>query len=102
LTVLQEFVTLLRVQTMDSDGRVRPVIREARECLKQAAIEAGERQEVGRVLPPATVDVSHLTPDQLFAEQRVLREAREKIEQIRAGKPGPVYFWRLAPTRLRE
>jgi hypothetical protein len=33
-------VTLLRGQTTDSEGRIRPaVIREARECLKHAAIE---------------------------------------------------------------
>lgn len=42
LTVLEEFVTLLCGQTTGSDGRVCPaVIREARECLKQAAIDDG-------------------------------------------------------------
>jgi hypothetical protein len=55
--------------------------------LKQAAIEAGEWQEEGRVLPPATVDVSDLTDEQLFEEQRILREARERLEANRAGKP---------------
>jgi hypothetical protein len=54
--------------------------------LKQAAIEAGEWQEEGRVLPPATVDVSHLTPEQVLAEQRVLRRAKEEIEAIRTQK----------------
>jgi hypothetical protein len=49
LTVLQKFVTLLRDQTTDSEGRVSPaVIRKAREDLKQAAIKAGKWQEEQR------------------------------------------------------
>jgi hypothetical protein len=34
----------------------------------------------------AAADVSGLTPEQLFQEQRVLREAREKIEAVRTGR----------------
>jgi hypothetical protein len=67
----------------------RALAAELREHLKQAAIEAGEWQQEGRVLPPATVDVSDLTDEQLFEEQRILREAREKLDANRAGKPQP-------------
>lgn len=35
-------------------------------------------------------DVSHLTPEQLFAEQRILRETRERLEAVHAGKPDPL------------
>ena len=90
LTVLQEFVTLLRGQTTDSEGRIRPaVIREARECLKQAAIESGQWDE--KQLHPVDPgpDLSHLTTEQLFEEQRILRETMERIEAVRSGWPVP-------------
>jgi hypothetical protein len=35
-------------------------------------------------------DLSHLTPEQLFEEQRILREARERIEALRAGTSAPL------------
>jgi hypothetical protein len=43
-------------------------------------------------------DVSHLTPEQVLAEQRILREARERIEAVRAGKPDPVMIEASAGT----
>jgi hypothetical protein len=39
---------------------------------------------------PTTVDVSDLTDDQLFAERRILRECRERIEAVHAGKHDPL------------
>ena len=36
------------------------------------------------------MDVSHLTSEQLFAEQRILRETRERIEAVRARKADPL------------
>jgi len=35
-------------------------------------------------------DLSHFTPEQLFTERRILREARERIEAVHAGKPDPL------------
>lgn len=58
--------------------------------LKQAAIEAGEWQEEARAQPQQGPDLSHLTPAQLFEEQRILREAMEGIERVRAGDLAPV------------
>jgi hypothetical protein len=58
--------------------------------LKQAAIEAGEWQEEARSQPLQGPDLSHLTPEQLFAEQRILREAMEQIEAVRSGERPPV------------
>jgi hypothetical protein len=93
VTVLAEMIDELRAP----EARVRrdggpnvAAYREARECLKQVAIETGEWQEEGPRTPPATVDVSHLTDEQLFAEQRILRECRERLEAIHAGKPDPL------------
>jgi hypothetical protein len=40
--------------------------------------------------PAGPPDVSDLTPEQLFAEQRILRECRERLEAIHAGKPDPL------------
>jgi hypothetical protein len=104
LTVYQEMLDELRApdQRVNEKGEVRAVVYgKVLEVLKQAAIEAGEWQEEGRVLPPATVDVSDLTPDQVLAEQRVLRRAREEIEAIRQGKE-PVAMIEAAPGSVEE
>ena len=34
-------------------------------------------------------DLSHLTTEQLFEEQRILRETMERIEAVRRGQPVP-------------
>jgi hypothetical protein len=78
------------------------VIGDLAMMLKQAAIEAGEWQEEGRVLPPATVDVSDLTDEQLIEEQKILREARERLEANRAGKPIPLQIDAIAEAVVQS
>jgi phage terminase small subunit len=56
-------------------------------ALKQGAIEAGEWDEEHRAPTAETVDVSHLTVEQLYAEQRILRETREKLDRVHRGLP---------------
>lgn len=88
LTVLQEFVDILRVSVIDDEGRPKThIMRETRECLKQAAIEVGDWDEKHshRVQTVETEDLSHLTPDQLFAEKAILDEALDRIDKIRQG-----------------
>ena len=67
------------------------VLSELRQYTRQAAIEAGEWQEEARAhQPPPGPDLSGLTSEQLFEEQRILREAMQQIEAVRTGKPQPV------------
>lgn len=87
LTVLQEFITVLRAHAVDEDGRpVTSIMREARECLKHAAIEVGdwEDKQAHRIVQPGE-DLSNRTPEELFAEQIILNEAIAKIEALRDG-----------------
>ncbi|MFP5227557.1 MAG: hypothetical protein ACLGXA_07985 [Acidobacteriota bacterium] len=89
LTVLQEMLNELRAPEarVTRMGNVASAAyREARECLKQAAIEIGDWEEAHRIVAPAGEDLRHMTPEQLFAEQRVLLEARAKIEALRSGQ----------------
>lgn len=66
------------------------VLSELRDTLKHAAVEVGDWEEKHQVKQTEGPDVSHLTDEQLFAEQKVLREARAKIEAIHAGQPQPL------------
>jgi hypothetical protein len=105
ITVLAEMIDELRspdARVRRDGGLIVAAYREARECLKQVAIEAGEWQEEGRVLPPATtIDYSDYTDEQLFEEQRILREARERLEANRAGRP-PAKLLEAAPGTVEE
>ena len=63
---------------------------------RQLELEArllGELDDSAKVAAGVQVsrlpDVSHLTDEQLFVEQRILREARERLEANRAGRPRP-------------
>jgi hypothetical protein len=49
-------------------------------------LDASARMAMGVQGESAAADVSGLTPEQLFQEQRILREAREKIEAVRTGR----------------
>jgi hypothetical protein len=105
ITLLAEMIDELRAP----EARVRrdggpnvAAYREARECLKQVAIETGEWQEEGRVLPPATtIDYSDYTDEQLINEQVIMREARERLEANRAGRP-PAKLLEAAPGTVEE
>lgn len=64
---------------------------------RQLELEArllGELDDSAKVAAGVQVsrlpDVSHLTDEQLFVEQRILREARERLEANRAGQPDPL------------
>jgi hypothetical protein len=104
LTVYQEMLDELRApeQRVNEKGDVRAVVYgKVLEVLKQAAIEAGEWQEEGRTLPSATVDVSHLTPEQLFASGCCGKRGRRSSRSAPASQ-SRVCFWRLTPGRLRK
>ena len=76
----------------------RAVVTEILVGLKQAAIEVGDW---GKKPDPAVSqgpDLSYLTPEQLFAEQRILREAREAIEKVRTGQPSLKQVWAAASS----
>jgi hypothetical protein len=93
ITLLAQMIDELRspdARVRRDSGIVVAAYREARECLKQVAIEAGEWQEERPLSQPAFEDLSHLTSEQLFAEQRILRETNERLEAIRAGRPDPL------------
>ena len=46
-------------------------------------------------------DVSSLTEEQLFAEQRIWRETRERLEAVHAGKPDPLML-EAGPGTIQE
>jgi len=46
-------------------------------------------------------DVSGLTDEQLLAEQRILWEARERLDAVHAGKPDPLMV-EAAPGTVEE
>lgn len=72
--------------------RGRTLLAELRATVKQAAIEAGDREEEKRQPNPShgLPDYSHMTVEQLYAERRVLAEARRLLDApvIQAGELG--------------
>ncbi len=53
--------------------------------------ELNDSAKVAAGIPVSQLpDVSHLTSEQLFAEQRILHECRERLEAVHAGKPDPL------------
>jgi hypothetical protein len=65
---------------------------------RQLELEArllGEMDDSAKTAPgvqaaAAWPDVNSLTEEQLFAEKRILRECRERLEAVHAGKPDPL------------
>jgi hypothetical protein len=97
-----------RLRTLNRE--TQEILREARDTKKHVialqAIGRAEKQlelearllgelddsakiAIGVQVAPTIPDVSHLTDKQLFAQQRVLREAREKLDAIEAGEFEP-------------
>ena len=105
---------VVEVQAVTLFERLRTLNRETQEILREArdsknhvialqAIGRAEKQlelearllgqlddsakiAIGVQVVSSIFDVSHLTPEQLLAQQRVLREAKAKIAAIEAGK----------------
>ncbi len=92
ITLLAEMIEELRAVSARATegGRIAVgVYREARECLKQVAIETGHWEDKHRIADDCGPDLSHLTNEQLLEEQKILREARERLEALRRPKePG--------------
>ena len=65
---------------------------------RQLELEArllGEMDDPAKIAPGmqaavAWPDVNSLTEEQLFAEQRIWRETRERLDALQAGKPDPL------------
>jgi len=90
LTVYQEMLDELRdpKQLVNDKGQIRAAIYEKTlAVLKQAAIESGDWEDRHRIAVDRGPDLSHLTTEQLLEEQKILREAREKLEALHAPKP---------------
>jgi hypothetical protein len=92
LTIYQEMLDELRdpKQLVNDKGQIRAVIYEKiLAVLKQAAVETGDWEDKHRITEDRGPDLSHLTNEQLFEEQKILREARERLEALRRPKePG--------------
>jgi hypothetical protein len=52
---------------------------------KLLVLDDSARKSMGVRAAPAEEDLSHLTVEQLYEEERILKEARERIEAVRAG-----------------
>lgn len=68
----------------------RAVVTEILAGLKQAAIEVGDWGQKPSPAVSQGPDLSHLTPEQLFVEQRIWREARERVAAVHEGRPDPL------------
>jgi hypothetical protein len=88
-----------RLIALQAIGRIeRQIELEARFL---GELDASARMAMGVQGESAAADVSGLTPEQLFQEQRILREAREKIEAVRTGRPLAVMI-EARTGRLRQ
>ena len=90
ITVLAEMLEELRAVSarVTEGGRLAaPVYREARERLKQIAIETGQWSEDDRITEDCGPDYSHLSVEELREQQAILAEAKAKLDALRQHKP---------------
>jgi hypothetical protein len=80
----------------------RAVVKEILADLKQAAIEVGDW---GKKPDPAVCqvqDLSHLTPEQVLEEARILRETQERLDAVRAGRSDLLMLQAAVPARPKR